>query len=295
MVKFVNTSSPVAFGVEWEAETNRYQLVNLRGEMSLVFGARTGDIWSAMNVIDPSQFMDRPPKTFAEFEAVARSYVDCDCCETDESWGRVDDKSAYADVVAGELERLTGEEWTSGWDENLRQYLVTGPDGLVWTLRRHRRKWVALPLLRQELVPDGDCLPGPTWSAKVQWRWDPSILRVETDSDEPVYMAKRVNEKVPAHRLAIADLSQIARDVRAQIAGGRAKAAEVKAAGGSTVLVTDHDGDITVSVRTRDLDTSVDAVVSWPGWKIDRSQVPHATMVAIARLAREHDEQRGGS
>lgn len=77
-VKLVNVSNPAVYGVEWAAgdAQNRYQLVNLRGTASLLFGVWDGQTWMTTRVVDPSRFgLTHPCKSFREFEAVAQVYV----------------------------------------------------------------------------------------------------------------------------------------------------------------------------------------------------------------------------
>lgn len=79
-MKIKNVSNPAAFAVEWEAgeNGNTYQLVNPRGVLSLMFGAkndREGRSWSHMQVVDPSRFMDAPPRNFKEFREIADRYI----------------------------------------------------------------------------------------------------------------------------------------------------------------------------------------------------------------------------
>ncbi|GGM45311.1 hypothetical protein GCM10012275_15440 [Longimycelium tulufanense] len=75
-----NVSTPAAFAVEWVAgeSENLYQLINSRGTTSLFFGIQRKDTgeWRTMSVLDPSRYMDKPPKSFHEFEKVARSYIE---------------------------------------------------------------------------------------------------------------------------------------------------------------------------------------------------------------------------
>jgi hypothetical protein len=70
-----NVSNPAAFGVEWSAGENRYQLVNQRGTSSLLFGSCVGGIWNSTPVVDPERFGELPPKTFAQFRAIAETFV----------------------------------------------------------------------------------------------------------------------------------------------------------------------------------------------------------------------------
>ena len=79
MIKFTNMTTPASFGVEWAAGDNgsQFQLVNPRGTASLLFGCKPkGKGWMTTPVVDPSRFMEQAPKTFAEFERIARAYVD---------------------------------------------------------------------------------------------------------------------------------------------------------------------------------------------------------------------------
>lgn len=76
----VNVSNPAAFGVTWVSDESgtRFQLVNVRGTGTLLFGMRVADAsrWSTTPVDDPSRFgMTRPPRTFPEFHRIACAYV----------------------------------------------------------------------------------------------------------------------------------------------------------------------------------------------------------------------------
>lgn len=75
----VNMSNPASFAVEWVAGDtgSHYQLVNIRGTTGLMFGARHegSDQWVTTPVVDPSRFMEHPPKSFREFSAVARKFI----------------------------------------------------------------------------------------------------------------------------------------------------------------------------------------------------------------------------
>ncbi len=79
VAEFKNVSNPATFGVEWTAGDNgsTFQLVNVRGQMTLMFGIKTAGAreWSAVPVVDPSRFMTSAPKTFAEFREIATAYV----------------------------------------------------------------------------------------------------------------------------------------------------------------------------------------------------------------------------
>ena len=79
-VKLTNVSNPAAFAVEWTAEEsrNRYQLINPRDSETLWFGMWRQDEqrWATTPVVAPSRFgMDRPPKSFHAFFAIANTYV----------------------------------------------------------------------------------------------------------------------------------------------------------------------------------------------------------------------------
>jgi len=75
-VRFVNVSNPAAYGVEWRSGTSRYQLVNLRGTTSLIYGLNYGGEWLTVPVVDPERFgLTEPPKSFSEFRAIAERYV----------------------------------------------------------------------------------------------------------------------------------------------------------------------------------------------------------------------------
>lgn len=78
-IKYTLTSTPASYGVEWRhGSGNRYQLVNLKGMMTLIFGAMPDghDRWITTTVVDPSRFMDRPPATVKEFLSVVKRYVE---------------------------------------------------------------------------------------------------------------------------------------------------------------------------------------------------------------------------
>jgi hypothetical protein len=75
-----NVSNPAAFGIEWTHgdSGNTFQLVNARGTSGLMFGMRASGRgeWSTMRVVNPERFgMTRPPRTFAEFRAIAERYI----------------------------------------------------------------------------------------------------------------------------------------------------------------------------------------------------------------------------
>lgn len=79
-VKLTNVSNPAAFAVEWTAEEsgNRYQLVNPRDSetLCLEFGEKTSSAGQPHQSSPPSRFgMDRPPKSFRAFHAIANTYV----------------------------------------------------------------------------------------------------------------------------------------------------------------------------------------------------------------------------
>lgn len=79
-VTLTNVSNPAAFAVEWTAEEsgNRYNLVNPRDSATLWFGMWRNDEerWATAQVVAPSRFgMDRPPKSFRAFLAIANTYV----------------------------------------------------------------------------------------------------------------------------------------------------------------------------------------------------------------------------
>jgi hypothetical protein len=78
-IRLQNVSNPAAFGVEWVSgeNGNRFQLVNIRGTRSLMFGMSSdGRPWTTTPVVNPERFgMSEPPKRFAEFLKVATSYV----------------------------------------------------------------------------------------------------------------------------------------------------------------------------------------------------------------------------
>ncbi|WAL67125.1 hypothetical protein ORV05_04875 [Amycolatopsis cynarae] len=76
--KLTNVSNPASFGVEWvtgESESH-CQMVNIRGTSSLLFGIKVRGTWSTTPVVNPGRFgLTRPPKTFAEFRAIAEAFI----------------------------------------------------------------------------------------------------------------------------------------------------------------------------------------------------------------------------
>lgn len=81
MTTYTNMTTPASFGVEWiMGETgNRYQLINIRGTETLMFGVKRadGDRWHTTTVVDPSRFgLDSPPKSYRAFMEVVRRYVE---------------------------------------------------------------------------------------------------------------------------------------------------------------------------------------------------------------------------
>lgn len=80
-IKYVNVSTPAAFGVEWVNGDNgsTFQMVNIRGTGGLLFGVRLADSakWITTPVIGPERFTDGEPiKTINQFMAVVRRYVE---------------------------------------------------------------------------------------------------------------------------------------------------------------------------------------------------------------------------
>jgi len=80
-MNYQNVSNPAAFGAEWAAgdNGNRFQLVNSRGTTSLMFGVlhENSTEWISTQVIEPGRFgLDSPPRTWAEFLAIVRRYVE---------------------------------------------------------------------------------------------------------------------------------------------------------------------------------------------------------------------------
>ena len=75
-MKLHNVSNPAAFGIEWQDDGTRYQLVNSRGTRSLMLGMQTGRTWRNTTVVNPERFgMHRPPQTMAEFLAIAEAFT----------------------------------------------------------------------------------------------------------------------------------------------------------------------------------------------------------------------------
>lgn len=83
-MNYQNVSNPAAFGAEWAAgdNGNRFQLVNSRGTTSLMFGVQRAGRegpgeWVSTQVIAPERFgLVSPPRTWAEFLAIVRAYVE---------------------------------------------------------------------------------------------------------------------------------------------------------------------------------------------------------------------------
>ena len=74
-----NVSNPAAFGIEWAADSARYQLVNIRDTASLIFGMshEPGEPWTTTSVVRPERFgMTSAPKSYRAFLAIARAFVD---------------------------------------------------------------------------------------------------------------------------------------------------------------------------------------------------------------------------
>lgn len=76
MLAITNVSNPAAFGAQWTIGGSNYQLVNLRGTASLLFGMRASDgDWTTTPVAAPERFMTTAPRTYAEFRRAVEQFV----------------------------------------------------------------------------------------------------------------------------------------------------------------------------------------------------------------------------
>ena len=80
-MKLVNTSNPVALGVDWtDPETGtQYELCVPRGTDSVWFGMRSADVseWSQTPIVNPERF-GRVPRTVREMIEYAQVFIACE-------------------------------------------------------------------------------------------------------------------------------------------------------------------------------------------------------------------------
>lgn len=74
MPRITNMTTPASFGVEWSEGASTYQLVNPRGTRCLLLGIKGERDWLTTTVVDTDRFMDRIPRTWAEFHRVLEAW-----------------------------------------------------------------------------------------------------------------------------------------------------------------------------------------------------------------------------